>query len=163
MTALYVRGLVALRPLYWLAVILSVAAIASRASADPLLLVDYDQAKIIKIPDRAASIVLGNPFIADVSLQPGGIAVITGKSFGDTNMLVLDKSGAVLNEQSIRVRGPAEPTVVVYRGVSRETYSCEPDCQPRTVPGDEQTFFNNAMTELGAHNNQALAAGATGK
>lgn len=163
MTALYVRGLAGLRPLYWLAVFLSVAAIASRASADPLILVEYDQAKIIKIPDRATSVVLGNPFIADVSLQPGGIAVITGKSFGDTNMLVLDKSGAVLNEQSLRVLGPVEPTVVVYRGINRETYSCSPDCQPHTIPGDDTTFFNNTMTELTGHNNQALAAGATGK
>jgi hypothetical protein len=163
MTALYVRGLVGLRPLYWLAIILSVAAFASRASADPLIFIEFDQAKVIKIPDRTATIVLGDPFIADVSIQPGGIAVITGKSFGDTNMLVLDKSGAVLNEQNIRVRGPVEPTVVVYRGINRETYSCSPDCQPHTTPGDDQTFFSNSMTQLSGHNNQALAAGGQGK
>ena len=163
MTALYVRGLSKLRPLYWLAVILSVATFTSRASADPLIFIEFDQAKVIKIPDRTATIVIGDPFIADVAIQPGGIAVITGKSFGDTNMLVLDKSGAVLNEQNIRVRGPVEPTVVVYRGVGRETYSCSPDCQPHPTPGDELTYFSNSVTELTSHNNQALAAGGQGK
>jgi hypothetical protein len=163
MTALYVRGLVWLRPLYWLAMVLSVAAFASRASADPLIFIEFDQAKVIKIPDRTATIVLGDPFIADVSIQPGGIAVITGKSFGDTNMLVLDKSGAVLNEQNIRVRGPVEPTVVVYRGINRETYSCSPGCQPHAIPGDEQSFFSNSMSELTGHNSQALGAGGQGK
>jgi Pilus formation protein N terminal region len=163
MTALYVRGMVGLRPLYWLAVILSVATFASRASADSPIFIEFDQAKVIKIPDRTATIVLGNPFIADVSIQPGGIAVITGKSFGDTNMLVLDKSGAVLNEQNIRVRGPVEPTVVVYRGINRETYSCSPGCQPYATPGDDQTFFSNSMTEFVGHNGQALSAGGQGK
>jgi hypothetical protein len=162
MTALYVRGLAALRPLYWLAVILAVAAIASRASADQPLLVDFDQAKIIKIPDRAVTVVVGDPFIADVSIQPGGLAVITGKSFGDTNIIVLDKSGAVINEQSVRVRGPVQPTVVVYRGINRETYSCSPGCQPHVTPGDEINYFSNNMTELAGHNNQALSAGMGG-
>ncbi len=86
MTALYVRGLAALRPLYWLAIILSVAAFVSRAMA--LTEADFrrfDQAKVIKMPDRATTIVIGNPLIADVAIQPGGLAVVTGKSFGDTN------------------------------------------------------------------------------
>jgi hypothetical protein len=163
MTALYVRGVMKLRPLYWLAVILSVATIASRANADPLIFVEFDQAKIIKIPDRTATIVVGDPFIADVSIQPGGIAVITGKSFGDTNIVVLDKSGAVLNEQNVRVRGPVEPNVVVYRGINRETYSCSPGCQPHVTPGDEIGYFSNNMSEFTNHNGQALGAGGQGK
>jgi hypothetical protein len=160
MTALYVRGLAALRPLYWLAVILAVATIASRAKAEQPLIVDFDQAKIIKVPDRAATVVVGDPFIADALIQPGGLIVITGKSFGDTNIVVLDKSGAVINEQAVRVRGPLEPTVVVYRGINRETYSCSPGCQPHVTPGDEINYFSNNMTELTAHNNQALATAA---
>jgi hypothetical protein len=162
MTALYVRSLAGLRPLYWLGAILSVAALSSPVHADQPIMVEYDQAKIIKIPDRAATVVIGDPFIADVTIQPGGIAVITGKSFGDTNVVILDKSGAVLNEQNIRVTGPAEPNVVVFLGINRETYSCSPGCQPHPTPGDEATYFSNNMSELTSHNNQALAAGTGG-
>jgi hypothetical protein len=162
MTALYVRSLVRLRPLYWLAAVLAVSVISSRVHAAQPIIVDYDQAKIIKVPDRAATAVLGNPFIADISIQPGGLAVITGKSFGDTNLIILDKSGAVLNEQDLRVRGPTEPTVVVYRGTNRETYSCSPDCQRHVIPGDELGYFTDTMTEINARNGQSLGAGTGG-
>ena len=48
--------------------------------------------------------------------------MITGaKSFGATNVLIMDKSGAVLTEQNIRVEGPGDPIVVVYRGVGLAT------------------------------------------
>jgi hypothetical protein len=163
MTALCVRGLAALRPVFWLAAVLSVIAIASRASADDLIAVQLDTARVIKIPDRAATIIIGNPLIADIAIQPGGIAVITAKSYGATNFVVMDKSGAVLNEQNIQVQGPSDPTVVVYRGVDRQTYSCTPDCSPRLTLGDQQDFFNQALTELSTRNTQSMAAGMAAK
>jgi len=161
MAALCMRSFAALRPLFWLAAILSVA-IASRAGAEGLIVVRLDEAKVIKVPDRATTIVIGNPLIADLSLQPGGLAVITGKSFGATNVLVMDKSGAILNEQNIEVHGPADPTIVVYRGVDRETYSCTPHCTPRPTLGDSQKFFTDGMTQISTRNNQLMAAGAEG-
>jgi hypothetical protein len=164
MTALYVRGLVALRPLYWLAVILSVAAISSsaissRAMADEPIVVRLDEAKVIKVPDRATTIVIGNPLIADLAIQPGGLAVVTGKSFGATNVLVMDKSGAILTEQNVEVLGPTDPTVVVYRGVDRETYSCTPLCSPRLTLGDELKYFTETIGEITTRNTQSMAAG----
>jgi len=145
--------------LFWLAAILSVAAIASRASADGPIIVRLDEAKVIKVPDRATTIIIGNPLIADLSIQPGGLAVITGRSFGATNFMVLDKSGAVLNEQNIQVQGPGDPMVVVYRGIDRETYSCTPDCSRRLTLGDEQKYFTDTMSEITSRNNQSLSAG----
>ena len=53
--------------------------------------------------------VIGDPLIADVSLQPGGLAVITGKGYGATNVVVLDKTGAVLMERNVEVKGPPDP------------------------------------------------------
>ena len=79
---------------------------------------------------------IGNPLIADLSIQSGGIAVVTGKAYGATNVVVMDKSSAVLMEKTIEVKGPDDPTVVVYRGVTRQTYSCTPDCSPRATLGD---------------------------
>jgi hypothetical protein len=54
--------------------------------------------------------------------------VITGKSYGTTNLIALDRRGAVLVEASIVVQGP-EPVSVVYFGMERETYSCTPKCE----------------------------------
>ncbi len=53
-----------------------------------------DQAKLAKLPDEVATIVIGNPLIADVALQPGGVMVITGKGYEPTNVVVLDRKGA---------------------------------------------------------------------
>jgi len=159
MAALCVRGLAALRPLHWLAAALCLAAVASRALAAEPIVVMLDQARILKLPDRATTVVIGNPLIADLSIQPGGLAVVTGKAFGATNVIVMDKSGAVLTEQTVEVQGPSDKIVVVYRGVTRETYSCTPNCSPRITLGDDSDFFSKVMTETTSRNTQAMAAG----
>jgi Flp pilus assembly secretin CpaC len=181
MTALCVRSLAA-RPLYWLAVALFAATAASRAVADePVvsatptrviaddrttavepIVVHLDEARILKLPDRATTVVIGNPLIADLSIQPGGLAVVTGKSFGATNVIVMDKSGAVLTEQVFEVQGPVDQTVVVYRGISRETYSCTPICSARLTLGDDTAWFNTLMNEITTRNTQSLSAGSGG-
>ena len=112
----------------WLAAALCVAPVAAMAQPNEAIPVDLDQARLIKLPERAATVVIGNPLIADLSIQPGGLAVVTGKGYGATNVIVLDRSGAVLAEHSIVVRGPTDPIVVVYRGDMRETYSCASEC-----------------------------------
>jgi Flp pilus assembly secretin CpaC len=38
-----------------------------------------DKAAIAKVPDRTATIVVGNPLIADVSIQADGTMAVTGK------------------------------------------------------------------------------------
>ena len=81
-----------------------------------------------ELPDRVATIVIGNPLIADATLQNGGILVLTGKGYGSTNLLALDRQGQVLMSKTVRVTGPsADHLVVVYRGIDRESYSCPPD------------------------------------
>ena len=59
----------------------------------------------MKLPEKVATIVVGNPLIADVSVQSGGLVVVTGKGYGTTNLIALDRAGAVLMERSIVVRG----------------------------------------------------------
>jgi Flp pilus assembly secretin CpaC len=118
--------------------------------------VAMDEAKLIKLPERVATIVVGNPLIADASLQPGGLAVLTGKGYGATNFIALDRKGNALFEKIIEVRG-ALNTVVVYKGVNRETYSCMPKCQPVIAPGDNQEFFNQALVQTTTRSTQATS------
>ena len=68
--------------------------------------------------------------------------------------------------------GPSDPTVVVYRGPTRQTYSCTPDCSPRITLGDtgkndfEQAtqlyndFFAGTLKQTSDRNTQAATAGA---
>jgi len=92
--------------------------------AEPMagtIAVNVDQAKLVKLPTRAATIVVGNPLIADVTLQNGGIIVVTGKGYGATNFIAMDRSGEVLVDRVIQVEGPTDQLVTVYRGIERET------------------------------------------
>jgi hypothetical protein len=101
--------------------------------------------------------VLATPLIADVSLQPGGLMVVTGKGYGLTNLIALDRAGAVLMEKSIEVRGPGGDVVVVYRGIERGTYSCTPDCERRITLGDSNAYFEAIIDETNKRNDSAQA------
>jgi hypothetical protein len=160
MTALCLRGLAALRPLYWVAIAVSLG-FASRAIADEKIVVHLDEAQIVKLPDRTTTVIIGNPLIADISVQPGDLAVITGKSYGATNIIIMDKAGAVLAEHDVEVQDSVDKTVVVYRGGARETYSCTPNCAARITLGDDTKFFTDVLGRMTARNSQSLAAGAS--
>lgn len=125
------------------------------APASEAITVAVDQAKLIRLPDKVATIVVGNPLIADISLQPGGTAVVTGKGYGSTNLMALDRTGSVLLDRQVQVEGPVDRLVTVYRGVERETYSCTPVCQRRITLGDAQTFFDANIGQAGTRTQRA--------
>ncbi len=125
---------------------LGLAALAAPTNAaDINVILDHDG--LVKLPEKVATVVIGNPLIVGTSLQPGGLMVLTGKGYGSTNIIALDRSGAVLMEKTIEVRAPRD-TVVVYKGINRETYSCTPFCEPRIMLGDSQPFFESAIGQV---------------
>ncbi|MGT2502360.1 pilus assembly protein N-terminal domain-containing protein [Bradyrhizobium guangxiense] len=117
--------------------------------------VNVDQAKLVRLPGKVATIVVGNPLIADVTLQPGGMLVVTGKGYGATNFIALDRAGEILIDRQIQVEGPSDRLVTVYRGVERESYSCVPLCQRRVTLGDSDAYFNNTMSQAGSLSSNA--------
>jgi Flp pilus assembly secretin CpaC len=160
MTAQYPRGRASPSPLHWLSPALLLIAIGAPAAGAEPIVVPLDQAKLMQLPERAATVVVGNPLIADLTVQPGGLAIITGKGYGATNFIVLDRAGGVLTEKTVEVTQPSDKTVVVYRGVDRETYSCTPDCSRRVMLGDANEFFDKTLGQTTTRDAQATAAGA---
>ena len=130
------------------------------AAPEPVA-VNVDQAKLVKLPGKVATIVIGNPMIADVTLQPGGIIVVTGKGYGATNFIALDRAGEVLVDRMIQVEGPSDQLVTVYRGVERESYSCLPICQRRVTLGDGGEYFKAAMDQAGSLSGTAAGQAAS--
>lgn len=130
--------------------------LASRAAnSGEQIDVVVDQAKLIKLPERVATLVVGNPLIADVTLQSGGMMVVTGKGYGATNFIALDRDGTVLVDRVIQVEGPTDNLVTVYRGVDRETYSCTPVCQRRVTLGDGAGYSSSTLEQAGNLSSQA--------
>ena len=126
----------------------------ARNAGDQIAVI-VDQAKLIKLPERVATLVVGNPLIADVTLQAGGMMVVTGEGYGSTNFIALDREGTVLVDRVIQVEGPSENLVTVYRGVERESYSCTPVCQRRITLGDGSSYFSTTLEQAGTLSSQA--------
>jgi Flp pilus assembly secretin CpaC len=141
-----------------LACTIAFASIA-QAQAETVNIV-LDQASILKLPEKVATIVIGNPSVADGSLQSGGLLVVTGKGYGTTNLIALDQRGNELAEYALKVSAPKDGRVTIYRGVERETWSCVPNCERSVVLGDSQTYFETAVSQAGARNGQSTGTGA---
>jgi Flp pilus assembly secretin CpaC len=127
-------------------------------SADTITVV-LDQATITRLPDRVATLVIGNPLVADASIQPGGMMILTGKGYGTTNLVALDRDGAILMNRSILVTSPQDHVVVVYRGVTRESYSCAPNCERRITLGDTPEYFEATLNQAGNRSTRAGGGG----
>jgi Flp pilus assembly secretin CpaC len=134
-------------------------AVSLAAPADRIA-VNVDQAKLIKLPPKVATIVVGNPLIADVALQGGGVVVVTGKGYGATNFIAMDRAGDILVDRLIQVEGPQDQIVTVYRGVERESYSCMPICQRRVTLGDGDKYFQLSIDQAGSLSSQASGSAA---
>ncbi len=131
--------------------------VTTPAQAIDTMSVALDQATITKMPESVTTLIIGNPLIADVSVQTGGLLIVTGKAYGVTNLIALDASGAVLSERYIEVTGPRDDVMAVFRGPVRESYSCTPECQPRMVLGDTPQYFSQTMSQMSDRTKEALA------
>ena len=88
-----------------------------------------NQAKILKLARPADTIVVGNPEIADASVQNASTIVLTGKGFGLTNLVILDESGAPIIDEQVYVTRQDARSVRVYRRAQLQTLSCTPRCE----------------------------------
>ncbi len=132
-------------------VLLAAIAIGSAPVRADSVNISVDEAHVIRLPSGVATIVIGNPLIADASLQRGGVLVVTGKGYGSTNLLALDHEGKVIANKTLNVGSSTNGNlVVVYRGTDRESYSCAPQCEPRIMLGDAPGYFTGAMSQTAA-------------
>jgi Pilus formation protein N terminal region len=122
-----------------------VALLQPQAAQAQDLIVKYDQASLLRLSRPAVEIIIGNPSIVDVSVQNGASLVVTGKSFGVTNIIAIDAQGQIIRDQRVMVRTDDERTVNLVRGTKRETYACTPVCQPTLTIGDDESYFNRTQ------------------
>jgi Flp pilus assembly secretin CpaC len=137
------------------AMLLAFAALLGPARAqdaqEKTIYVDLDYARILRLPEGAQTLVIGNPLIADVTmLKNNRLMVVTGKSFGATNLIILDNSGTQVGESTITVVPPNDK-LVVMRGPHRESYWCNPDCAPAVDLGDDHAYMNETIAAIKNH------------
>jgi len=106
-------------------------------------LVQYDQVRLMRLAEGAADVIIGNPSIADVTIQSDRLLAVTGKTFGVTNLIILNNAGEVVVNRRLIVRADDQKIVNLTRGGERQTYNCAPNCQPVIQIGDEANYFLN--------------------
>lgn len=109
------------------------------AFAEAGIQVIMNQAKIVRIARPADTIVIGNPAIADASVQDATTIVLTGKGFGVTNLVVLDKDGSPIVDEQVVVSRHDPNSVRVYRRAEIQTLSCTPYCESSYKSDAERT------------------------
>jgi hypothetical protein len=130
--------------------------VETRPLPDESVRIELDLATVLRIPEGTDTLAIGNPSIADVTKpQAGGFAIVTGKSYGTTNLLALDSKGERLKEMMVHVAAPAARKIVVQRGLSRETWSCSPRCEPTATLGDAPEYFEMGKGQIGSRNGLA--------
>jgi hypothetical protein len=134
--------------LLFVASLLAIGASQPAAAQGKDINVLIDQASLLRLERPAAEIVVGNPSIADVSVQSGKVLVVTGKSFGETNIIVVDADGKVIISRRLIVQEPRSGFVTVYKGAAQETLHCSPHCSPSLVIGDHAEHFETIARQI---------------
>jgi Pilus formation protein N terminal region len=104
------------------------ASLATAAAAAPLT-VAIDHSTRLNIAGAASSVVVGNPAVADVTVVDSHTVFISGRGYGETDLVVLDPVGRTLYSGEVLVGGVNDGRVSVYRGADRTDLACAPGCE----------------------------------
>lgn len=100
-----------------------------------------DEATLIRLDTDAVQLIVGNPAVADANAQNPRLLVITGKSYGATNLIALDSEGREILNARLGVREGDMRQVTLFKGTMRQSLHCAPDCQRTLSVGDDKAQF----------------------
>lgn len=111
-----------------LAIVLSSGAV-TQGRADGGIKVIMNEAKVLKLAEPADTIIIGNPEIADASVQDAKTVILTRKGFGVTNIVIMGTDDKPLLDDRIIVSRNSDKTLRIYRQANVTTLSCTPYCE----------------------------------
>lgn len=110
---------------------LALAAVAPTAAlAQSTMNVEIDRSSRVQLAGAAASVIVGNPQIADVSVVDANTLFITGKGYGVTEVVAVDGVGRTLFQREVVVTGGSTGSVRVWRGGQATEMACASSCAP---------------------------------
>ena len=109
---------------------LTVAGAPAAALAQSTMNVEIDRSSRVQLAGAAASVIVGNPQIADVSVVDANTLFITGKGYGVTEVVAVDGVGRTLFQREVVVTGGSTGSVRVWRGGQATEMACASSCAP---------------------------------
>jgi len=90
-----------------------------------------DQTQLLHLGKPMGSIIVGNPDVATVAVHDNHTLLLTGLTFGATNLIVLDSVGRPIHKSQLLVsERNGTGTLTVARGEKTDTYACSDKCRP---------------------------------
>ena len=132
------------------------------AAEDGAVHVMTDRAKVFRIDAPADTVIVGNPAIADVAMYDRQTVVVTGKLYGTTNLVILDKAGEPIIDEVITVGASSGDVVTVLRRTARSSYSCAPQCNPVLRVGDTEAAYDALAKQSTARTEMSEKAAGVG-
>jgi len=123
------------------------AAFSPAAQAGQPLTIEIDQSQLIILPSAPGSIVIGNPSIADATVE-GTNLYMHGRSFGTTNFMILDMNGQQLGAFDVSVSHNTANAMTMFKGGTRYSYSCAPNCESEFQIGDGGVYSENIASQI---------------
>lgn len=108
------------------AALLATAGVAQAQSLN----VEIDRSSRINLRGPAASVIVGNPDIADVTVVDATTLFVTGKGYGVTEVVAVDALGRTLYQGEVIVTGGSTGSVRVWRGAQATEMACASSCSP---------------------------------
>jgi len=118
---------------------------AGRTKVSGPIKVEMDHAKVLRIDGTAHTVILGNPAIADAVVHNQNTLIITGRAFGSTNLVVLDRDSNPIADEVLVVTQSTATVVQIHRRGERFSHRCSPRCDSDMVPGDNKEFFEKNL------------------
>lgn len=134
--------------LLFLAASVGNAAPSIAADAQREVSVQMNMARILRLPSPASTVVVGNPVIADATIQDPQTLVLTGNGYGTTNLIALDAVGNPIADLLVHVSAEHDNMVIVFQGTNKESVACAPTCQPMALGGDNVTYNGEVVESL---------------
>jgi Pilus formation protein N terminal region len=130
--------------------LLTVGAAQARSGA---VSIPLDEVRMVAFAKPVATLYVGNPMIADITMIDKRHAFVLGKAFGATNIIALDSAGRQISNNQVFVSGGGGGGVVtLQKGSARVTYSCAARrCEMTPRPGDSKDLFETNMDEIQKH------------
>jgi Flp pilus assembly secretin CpaC len=121
--------------------------------------VPMDQGRVITFSHSVATVFVGNPLIADVTVIDENRVFITGRNFGSTNIITLDDNGDQLSNDRVNVQTRLGGTVTLFQGTSQTTLACAGGrCQTAPVPSDNDIIYDAVNGQINDRNTALLGA-----
>ncbi|NEX94686.1 pilus assembly protein N-terminal domain-containing protein [Caulobacter sp. 17J65-9] len=114
-----------MRRLTFASLALILAAVPGVASA---LNVPLNHTERLNLSGAAASVIVGNPGVADVTVVDERTLYVAGRGYGVTEVVVIDSLGRTIYKGEVVVTAPSSGQVSVYRGAAVTEMTCASKC-----------------------------------